>query len=101
MHHLHKLKMILFDLKPEDGQTPYWALLVCFCYSLNTHLLTGCIRVVDGLASQSLSNIILSKHSDAVGDPGGIEEVGSSPKIDGHDSVSIKCLCTWNTITPA
>ena len=72
-----------------------------FCYSLHTHLLTGCIRVGDRHASWSFSDIILSKNSDAVGDPGGIEEVGSSPKIDGYDSVSTKCLCTWNTVTPA
>ena len=98
-----QIKMNFFGLKPEGRRTNTLLGPTCFvfCYSLPTHLLTGCIRVVDGLTSRSLSNIILSKHLDAVGDPGGIEEVRSSPKIDGHDSVSTKCLCTWNTVTPA
>ena len=53
-----------------------------------------CIHVGVWLASHSLSNSILSKHSDAVVDAGGVEEVRGSPKVDGHDSVVTKGLCT-------
>ena len=60
-----------------------------------------CIYVGAWLASHSHSNSIFSKHSDAVVDPGGVEEVRGSPKVESHDSVIIKGYCTWNIVTPA
>ena len=63
----------------------------------HTHQLTAGIE--DTIASCSLSNIILSKHSDAIGDLRVVEE--ATKKIDGYESAIDKCLCTWSIVTPA